>query len=396
MSLSILQAQPADPLLALIEQVRLDSRPSKIDLSVGVYRDEQAETRVLNVVKEAERRLLETQASKSYLGPEGDMEFVSLLARMVFGRAPGAVVSGLQTPGGTGALRVAAELLALSGSGRRVWLGLPTWANHIPVLRAAGLDLRTFAQFDMEAQVFQLQSVLNALAEARPGDAVVLQACCHNPTGIDPRPADWTALASFMAERELLPLIDMAYQGLGDGVEPDAAMLRHFVQHVPECIVAYSCNKNFAFYRDRVGALFVSAQTSAEVERVLSNAKALARANYSMPPDHGAAAVRIVLADPGLTSAWEQELAVARRRIVSVRQAIAARGHAGALDLGVIAAQRGMFSMLPLSPGQIARMRDDHAVYMAPNGRVNLAGLPLRKVDHFVDALEAVAGLVPA
>jgi aromatic-amino-acid transaminase len=395
-SLSILQAQPADPLLALIEEVRLDPRPLKIDLSVGVYRDEQADTRVLDTVKEAERRLLDTQSSKSYLGPEGDMGFVSLLTPLIFGRPPTAVVGGLQTPGGTGALRVAAELLALDRSGRRVWLGLPAWANHIPVLRAAGLDVRTFPQFDMEAQAFRLQNVLDALAEARPGDAVVLQACCHNPTGIDPHPADWRALAEYMAERKLLPLIDMAYHGLGDGLEQDAAMLRHFVQRLPECLVAYSCDKNFALYRDRVGALFVTSRTAAELERVLSNARAVARANYSMPPDHGAATVRIVLSDPALTSAWEQELAVMRRRIVSVRQAIAKRGRADALDLSVIAKQRGMFSMLPLSPGQIERMRVDHAVYMAPNGRVNLAGLPLRQVDHFVGALEAVIGLVPA
>jgi aromatic-amino-acid transaminase len=248
----------------------------------------------------------------------------------------------------------------------------------------------------MEAQSFALPSVLEALAEALPGDAVVLQACCHNPTGIDPRPEDWRALAEFLAERELLPLIDMAYHGLGDGLEPDAAMLRHFVQRLPECLVAYSCNKNFALYRDRVGALFVTSRTAVELERVLSNARALARANYSMPPDHGAATVRIIMSDPGLISAWEQELAVMRRRIVSVRLAIAGRGRAGLLDLSVIARQRGMFSILPLSPGQIERMRVDHAVYMAPNGRVNLAGLPLRQVDRFVDALEAVTGLVPA
>lgn len=395
MSLAILKSQPADPLLALIEEVRSDHRDNKIDLSLGVYRDEMGCTKVLDVVKQAEIRLVNEQNTKSYLGPEGDCEFTRLLSDVVFGPLASRV-SGLQTPGGTGALRLAGDLLAIGGAGRRVWLGLPTWPNHLPVLEAAGLTVRAFNQVDPKSQSLDLEATIAALEAAKAGDVVVLQACCHNPTGIDPDARQWAMIAKIMEERRLVPLIDMAYHGLGDGLEPDGAMVRLFVETLPEVLIAYSCNKNFALYRDRVGALFVSAPTGRDVERILSNAKALVRANYSMPPDHGAAVVSMILGDTELKSGWRRELDRMRLRISEVRKAIAHRGHAGTLDLVPIASQNGMFSLLPLGKEQIQKMKRDHAVYMAPSGRVNLAGLPLQSVSAFVDALECVSGLQDA
>lgn len=390
MSLRFLTPQPADPLLAMIAAFAQDPRPHRIDLSIGVYRDEAGRTPVLQAVKEAEQRLVEAQASKSYLGPEGDHAFVEALVPTVFGTAPGVFVEGLQTPGGTGALRVAAELLALGGQGRTVWLGLPTWSNHAPVLRAAGLALRTFPQVDVASQAFDLPATLAALEQARAGDVLVLQACCHNPTGIDPEPHEWRQVAECAARRGLIVLLDMAYQGLGEGLEEDATLLREFVARVPEVLVAYSCNKNFALYRDRVGAFFIASHSATCSANARSNALALVRAMWSMPPDHGAAVVRTILHDPRLEVLWRRELDAMRDRIAAVRGALGTHHAAPALSLGAIAGQKGMFATLPLSAEVITRLRGDHGVYLAPGGRANLAGLPLGAVDRFVAALEDV------
>jgi aromatic-amino-acid transaminase len=220
---------------------------------------------------------------------------------------------------------------------------------------------------------------------------VLLQACCHNPTGMDPDAATWTAITDILVQRNLLPLLDIAYQGLGDGLDEDARALRVIVEAVPEAIIAYSCNKNFGLYRDRVGALFVTGPSDAAVECAIGNAKTIARTSYSMPPDHGAAVVRLILGDQALTAMWRDELNAMRARLLAIRQALADAGMAGTLDLTTVAQQKGMFSLLPLGRDLIDRLRMEHAIYMAPNGRVNLAGLPMAGVGQFVDALRAVA-----
>jgi len=390
LSLAQLPFQSPDPLLALIGEIGRDPRREKIDLSVGVYRDEAGRTPVMKAVKQAERLLIEQQGSKSYLGPEGDEEFVARLAPILFGSRAPAHARGLQTPGGTGALRLAADLLALRTDSRRIWLALPAWPNHLPVLAAAGLDVRTFEPFDPFSQTLRIDAMWDVLEEARPGDAVLLQGCCHNPTGVDPSAEAWAALASFLAERRLLPLIDVAYQGFGDGLEQDALALRQIVAAVPEAIIAYSCNKNFGLYRDRVGAMFVVAETAAGADRAMSNARTIARTSYSMPPDHGAAAVRLILSDPALSALWEEELDAMRARLQAVRRAVARHGSAGPLRLDPIGRQKGMFSLLPLPPDSIERLKRDHAIYVAPNGRINLAGMPLAEVGRLVEALAGV------
>jgi aromatic-amino-acid transaminase len=383
-----LKPQAPDALLALIGLYAADPRADKIDLGVGVYRDESGATPVFRAVKAAEARLLETQPSKSYLGPEGDARFTELLQPIVFGAAldPTAVV-GVQTPGGTGALRLAAELIAAAKPRAKVWLGTPTWPNHAPVFSAAGLTLATYRYFDQAAQVIRFDETMDALGQADAGDVVLLHGCCHNPTGANLTALQWSEVARVVGERGLVPLVDLAYQGLGGGLDQDAAGLRQVLEAAGDVIVAYSCDKNFGLYRDRVGALYVRARQKTRAELIHSNMLALARANWSMPPDHGAAVVRTILEDAQLTADWRAELSSMRERIAAVRRALA---EGDSNRLAPIAQQQGMFSLLPLSAEQVGLLRKDHAVYMAGSGRANLAGLSLKTVPKFVEALKAV------
>lgn len=382
-----LAAQPADALLALIDSFRNDPRPGKIDLGVGVYRDLEGRTPVLRSVKAAERRLLDEQQSKSYLGPEGDVGFVEALKPLVFGsRGLGERLSGLQTPGGTGALRLAAELIALATPEARIWVGQPTWPNHLPILRAAGLQVAGYAHLSADAPAPSFETLLAALEQARPGDVALLHGCCHNPTGVDFSLAQWRSLANLMERRGVLPLIDLAYQGLGEGLEEDAAGARLVLDIVGEGLVAYSCDKNFGLYRDRVGALFAISRSGEQAQIVHSNLLALARANWSMPPDHGAAIVRIILEDAGLATDWRGELAVMRQRIREIRTLLAQADPA----LAPLASQHGMFAMLPIPPRDITRLRAEHGVYMPASGRINLAGLTPETVPIFVTLLGAI------
>ncbi len=383
--------QPPDGLLALIGLFRDDPRNSKIDLGVGTYRNAAGVTPVLEAVKAAERILLEGQQTKSYLGPEGDQRFVELLRPLVFGAADahaGRLV-GVQTPGGGGALRLGGELITAARPGATVWLGTPTWPNHRPVLEAAGLTVAEYRYFDPATQTLCFDDMLAALSAADPGDAVLLHGCCHNPTGAELDPAQWDAVAEVLAERGLMPFIDLAYQGLGSGLEADAYGVRRVLAAVPEALVAYSCDKNFGLYRERTGALFALARDAGAASTVFGNLLSLARVNWSMPPDHGAAAVRIVLDSPELSRLWRTELDGMARRINAVRDALAAAEP----RLGFLSRQRGMFSLLPVSPDTVAVLRRDHGIYMAGSGRINLAGLQAADAGIFVEALRAVDGL---
>ncbi len=383
-----LKAQAPDALLALIGLFAADPRSDKIDLGVGVYRDETGGTPVFRAVKAAEAKLVERQSSKSYLGPEGDVRFTDLLQPIVFGAAidPASLV-GVQTPGGTGALRLAAELIAAAKPQTKVWLGTPTWPNHAPIFSAAGLTLATYRYFDQAAQAIRFDEMMDALGTAAAGDVVLLHGCCHNPTGANLTPLQWAEIAEIVAQRGLVPLVDLAYQGLGGGLDQDAAGLRQVMDAAGDVIVAYSCDKNFGLYRDRVGALYVRARQRARADLVLSNMLALARPNWSMPPDHGAAVVRTILESPELTADWGDELTSMRERIAAVRQALAAGDNN---LLAPIAQQQGMFSLLPISAEQVGTLRKEHGIYMAGSGRANLAGLTLKTVPKFIEALKAV------
>lgn len=383
-----LKQKPPDPLLSLIGQFRDDPREQKMDLGVGVYRDGRGVTPVMRAVKAAERHLLEHQTTKSYLGPEGDVGFVDALKPMACGEtfARDKRLVGVQTPGGCGALRLAAEVIAASARDAKVWLGLPSWPNHEPILSAARLSIETYRCFDVTTQQLHFDETIGALKGAKPGDVVLLHGCCHNPTGADFDIAQWTELAKFMAARGLVPLLDFAYQGFGRGLGPDAAAIAVVLEHIGEALIAYSCDKNFGLYRERTGVLFAVAEDAPAAQRVYSNLLSAARANWSMPPDHGAAVVRLILESKGLTADWRAELEGMRKRVVTARQELAAADEL----LAPLSGQHGMFSILPIDPTAVARLQAEHGIYMARSGRINVAGFGDGDIGRFVKALQSV------
>lgn len=371
--LSGLGRHPPDALLALIARHRDDPRPDKIDVGVGVYRDASGETPVLRAVKIAERRLVDEQPTKSYLGPEGDARFVELLEPVLFGRGQTGFprLTGVQTPGGTGALRLGAELLARARPASRVWMGSPTWPNHAPIFSEAGLRIEDHAFFDPTTSDLDFGCMMGALEDATAGDVVLLHGCCHNPTGTGLSLDQWRTLSDLLVARGLVPFVDLAYQGLGDGLDEDAAGLRLLLDTVGEALIAYSCDKNFGLYRERVGALWVMGATSVAVPAIRDNLLSLARSLWSMPPDHGAVVVRMILDDPALSADWRLELDEMRQRINALRRTLAA-GHP---RLEPIARQRGLFALLPLGIPAVTELRERRGIYMAGAGRINVAGL---------------------
>jgi len=379
-----LSPQPADGLLRLIALHRDDPRPGKIDLGVGIYRDDDGATPVLKAVKAAERILLETQESKSYLGAEGDVGFVQLLEPIVFGAemAGSPRLSGVQTPGGTGALRLAAELVAQSRPGARIWTGTPTWPNHAPIFAGAGLEILAHPFFDAETQRIEFGAMMNALEGAEPGDVVLVHGSSHNPTGAELDEGQAEALAELCARRGLVPLIDLAYQGLGRGLEEDAGLARRLLAACDEALLAYSCDKNFGLYRERVGALWVQSRTADATQIARDNMLVVARGIWSMPPDHGAAIVRVILERPELVALWHAELDEMRDRISRLREKLA---ESHPLFAGA-ARQTGMFALLPFSPEAVVELREMHGIYMAGNGRINVAGLTEESIERFVEA----------
>lgn len=382
MAFSGLRPQKADGLLALIAMHRADPRADKIDVGVGVYRDEAGRTPVMHAVKAAEARLVAEQASKAYLGADGDVRFSALVAELALGgKGPDARRFGLQTPGGTGALRLGAQLLARAQPAGRVWMSEPTWPNHTPIFVEAGLTTLGYPYAESGGVAFA--AMVRALDDARAGDVVLLHGCCHNPTGTELSLDQWRTLAAVCNRRGLIPFVDLAYHGLGDGLEADAAGARVLIDAVPAALLAYSCDKNFALYRDRVGALFVQAPTPSVTEVVRANTLALTRSLWSMPPDHGAAVVRIILDDGELRARWRDELDGMRARLNGVREALAAAHPA----LAPIAHQRGLFSRLPIDAQAVASLREAHGIYMPADGRINVAGLNHANLGRFIEAL---------
>lgn len=386
-----LAAQPADALLALIKLYNADPRADKIDLGVGVYRTAEGATPVFKAIKAAEQKLLTDQDSKAYLGPEGDMGFVHALIPYVFGQDfDRSRVEGMQSPGGTGAVRLAIEVAKRSGI-KRILMGTPSWPNHAQIVAAVGLELVTFKHTTADG-LADLDALQAALAAAQPGDAVLLHGCCHNPTGVDYTEAQWDAIAATLSDGKVLPIIDLAYQGLGDGMEADAYGLRKVLGAVSEALVAYSCDKNFGLYRDRVGAFYAVTSDATALANAMANGATVARASWSMPPDHGAAAVRLILSDAELTKLWLGELDEMRDRMAWVRERLAAAQQVGSVNMAPLGIQKGLFSMLPLSGEQILALREKHGIYMAGSGRINAAGLTTGNIDKFIAALGDVAG----
>lgn len=386
-----LASQPNDPLLALIGLFKDDKRSDKIDLGVGVYRDEAGATPVMRSVKAAEALLFETQDSKSYIAPEGDRDFLDLLWDLIGGQGTGKFYAGVQTPGGSGALRLASDLLSKSGTAR-LHLGLPSWPNHAGIFAATGLPVETHVHFDVNLQEVRFSSVMKALSNAQRGDAVLLHASCHNPTGATLSAEEWSELAQVIAERRLVPLIDSAYQGFGAGIDEDVKGLREIVMAAPEALIAVSCSKSFGLYRERTGAIFAVAQTQALADIARSNLVTMARTSYSMPPDHGAAVVKTILSFDRLHSDWTNELNDMRYRLNELRRSLAMALSDGWQMAPQLAAQQGMFSLLPLTEPQVMTLRRDHGIYMPVSGRINVAGLKSSDIGRVADVLKPLLG----
>lgn len=386
-----LEAQPADALLALIQLFASDDRADKIDLGVGVFRTETGATPVFKAIKLAEQKLIETQDSKSYLGPAGDKEFVTaLMPHFLHGFTETERLDGVQTPGGTGAVRLAVELVKEAGC-TKILLGNPSWPNHAQIIKAVGVEAVAFRHMDVATQMIDIDSVMDALNNAEKGDAILLHGCCHNPSGAEYSNEQWQQIADKCAETGVFPIVDVAYQGLGQGFEDDAKGLNIILNTVPEALICYSCDKNFGLYRDRVGALYAMTKSADDLPLVMSNINAMARANWSMPPDHGAAAARIILTDSELTEIWTQEVSDMRARMQDMRKTLSSHGKIGNVDLEAVGRQNGMFAMLALDKAQIQKLREDFGIYMAGSGRINIAGLTKANIPHFIKGLKAVA-----
>ncbi len=390
------QMAPPDAILGLTEAYTADPNPEKVNLGVGVYKDASGKTPVMASVKEAERRILDAQASKSYKPMTGDPNYARLVQELLFEDDSPIVAQGravtAHTPGGTGALRVAGDYLKRMHEGATLWLTDPTWANHPAVFAAAGVPTRTYPYYDSENHALALGPMLEALKQAPAGDVVLLHGCCHNPTGMDPSPEQWVRIADVLAERGLVPLIDFAYQGLADGVEQDAAGLRAIADRCPEIFIASSFSKNFGLYNERSGALTVVAADAGAADAVISHVKLCIRTNYSNPPAHGGEIVTTVLNDEELHRQWESEVKDIRDRINGMRallvQTLAEKGVSG--DYSFITDQRGMFSLSGLTKPQVEKLRKDYSIYIVGSGRINVAGMTAENMPRLCEAIRAV------
>src|SRR6059058_792870 len=373
-----------DSLLALIALANADPRADKIDVGVGVFRDSVGNTPILKVIKEAEQRLVDTQVTKAYLGSAGDKRFAELLRPILLGHhASDDSITGLQTPGGCGALRLGFELIASANPQARVLVGTPTWPNHPAIISSVRLEEVDYPYYERGQGIIRFEDMIAALKSAEPGDVALLHGCCHNPTGADLSEDQWRETIAVVVDRGLIPLIDIAYQGFGRGLEEDAFGVRLALDACDEVVVAQSCDKNFSCYRDRVGALFVKTGSNEATAKAMAHVGQRAREMWSMPPDHGAAAARIILDDPELRARWLVELTQMRDRINSVRQRIASADP----RLSYIGRQYGMFSMLPLSKEQVLKLRQDESIYMADSGLFNVVGMSDNQIDRFIAAV---------
>jgi len=391
-----LDAVPADPILGLMALYRADTDAKKVDLGVGVFKDARGETPVLQAVRQAEAAVLARQTSKTYVAPAGNAAFNSAMEKLVFGANHSVFaadrVRSVQGPGGSGALRLGSELIKLAAPKATVHVSTPSWANHVPLLSNTGLTLARYPYYDAGKGAIDFGAMCQQLSQLPAGDVVVLHASCHNPTGADLSQAQWQELLPIFRSRGLLPYIDMAYQGLGTGLDEDAYGLRLFAAELPEVLVAASCSKNFGLYRERVGVLHFVLDKPAAALNALSQEVRVARSLYSMPPDHGAAIVAEILGSDALRDSWVRELAGMRDRINGLRRRVVAKlaEVAPRRDFSFIAKQQGMFSLLGLSAEQVVKMRNERHVYMTEDSRINIAGLGEGNLDYFAQAVAHV------
>jgi len=390
-----LSALPNDPILHLSELFRHDTHPEKIDVGVGVFRNSNGETPVLQAVSEAEQILHDQQTSKSYVGLSGDATFNRAMVDLVFADSINpSRVCAIQAPGGSGALRISADMLNHAMPGKTIWVSDPTWGNHLPIFTASGLGVNSYPYFDPNTKLVDETMMLNTIAQLGPNDIVLLHGCCHNPTGSDLSLGAWQEIARLANEKGFTPFIDLAYQGFGDGLDADVEGLRTLAANVDEMIIASSCSKNFGLYRDRVGCAMVLTQKKESADIVQKHLNATGRVAYSMPPDHGAAIVAIILNDTSLKKQWQDELSHMRKRILTIRQQLATKlaevTHSERWNF--IAKHRGMFTLLCLTKAQTDALINEHSIYVVSGGRVNVAGLrDETQVERFAKCLAAVA-----
>ena len=394
--LDVLPRLPDDPILGLAAACRADPSPHKVDLTVGIYMDEDGVCPVFGAVREAQAALLAEESSKAYLPPAGVPAFNTGMQRLVLGADSVALqedsrVSSIQAPGGCGALRIGAEIAQAAAPGARVWVSDPSWPVHMPLLGSVGLAFETYRYYDAATRGVNFEAMLEDLKPAGRGDLVLLHGCCHNPCGADLSAAQWQTLGDRAEAQGFTPFIDIAYQGLGAGLEEDAAGLRHLAERLPEMIIAASCSKNMGLYRERTGCTIFLCKDAANAQAVLSQAKVAARRVYSMPPAHGALLAARVLTDAALTRRWEQELQRMCARINALRADLVDKLQAATgRDFAFIRSEKGMFSFLGLSAAQVDTLRQRHSVYMLGSSRINVAGVNARNIDYLANAVAAV------
>jgi len=391
-----LEPLPPDAIIGIMALFRQDEDPRKVDLSVGVYQDENGNTPVLECVRQAEQRVLQAQKTKSYVGIAGNADFNQGMEAMLFGadhpvRKAGRVAS-VQTPGGSGGLSVAAHTIVRAQPDARVWLSDPSWPNHLPLLRLAGLQLEQYPYYDYENHGIDFDAMMATFDELRAGDLVLLHGCCHNPCGADLSHHQWEALAALFEARGIVPFLDLAYQGLAEGLEEDAYGVRVMAERLDEVVVVASCSKNLGLYRERVGMASIVSKDAEQARAAQSNLGNVARGIYSMPPDHGAAITACVLQDDELRALWINELGQMRERLNDLRRLLVDKleQRNAPRDYSFIANERGMFSFLGISREQVIRLREEFHVYMVESSRINVAGINQSNVDYVADAIVAV------
>lgn len=391
-----LKALPADPILGLLAKYREDANPQKVDLGVGVYKNEAGDTTVLNCVKKAEQHRTDTESSKVYIGPTGSSLFNDEMAKLIFGPAHKVLSENrartVSTPGGTGALRVAAEFIKSCKAGATIWVSNPTWANHTGLFEAAGLTVKTYPYYDYENKTLDFDGMIAALKQVSSDDAVLLHACCHNPSGMDLNNEQWQQVADVAKSVGFTPVIDMAYQGFGQGLDEDAYGLRLMAETVNEMVVCSSCSKNFGLYRERIGGCTIIGESSLQVDIAFSVLLSVVRVIYSMPPAHGAALVETILSSDELRNEWHTELAEMRNRINGNRQLLVEKliENGVTRDFSFITRQAGMFSFLGITPEQVQQLQDEYSIYMVGSSRMSIAGIANSNVDYLAQSIAKV------
>ncbi|MFG7351125.1 amino acid aminotransferase [Shewanella oncorhynchi] len=389
-------AMPADPILGLLTQYREDTHPQKVDLGVGVYKDPTGVTPILSCVKKAEKFRLDTETTKVYIGPTGSPQFNTLMTELAFGAGHSAIIANrirtVSTPGGTGALRVAGDFIKRCNPNAVLWVSDPTWANHIGLFEAAGITVKTYPYYDYDSKSLKFDEMLAALSQVSPDDVVLFHACCHNPSGMDLTTEQWDKVIALTKDQGFTPLIDMAYQGFGDGVDIDAYGVRHMAAAVDNMILCSSCSKNFGLYRERIGSCSVIAKNANTANVAQSVLLYVVRCLYSMPPAHGAAIVETILGSKELTQEWLDELKVMRDRINGNRAILVDKLKANGVnrDFSFIARQKGMFSFLGVAPEQVARLQKEFSIYMVGSSRISIAGISEDNVDYLAQSIAKV------